>query len=301
MHQDSLKVIVENSKQAIIIFGFSIDAVVFTVLTPIIIFIAGQWLLRRNDKIKERNKLHDIRLYFYSQVETLIKATVKQKESLNDFVKSLKEEKIFNLVFKQITDFQIKHLDALPKTDLFSVIVSKEKKSREKRLSIFWVCQQSFDLVDWHSKNFKSRFEYIFSKSFEYQNRWNDSIVSVGKLHGTLITDAVNNGIDIQQDTFLKGFWETYHDWVKEKLYNDMYVAEKKLVLPLIQHCKKCLPNKDALILLEELLKCLDAVGNHRNLRESSIQEYEFYRTILDKIFIDLSNSLKELKETQKY
>ena len=185
MNPDSLKIVIENSKDVINIFGYSIDLVVFS-FTPIIIFIIGQWLLRRNDKIKERNKLHDIRSYFYSQIETLIKATVKQKESLNDFIKSLREEKIFNL-FSLSADFQIKHLEALPKTDLFTVIVSKEKKNREKRLSIFWICQQSFDLVDWHSTNFQKRFEYVFSQSIEYENRWNESIDFVGKFHGRWI------------------------------------------------------------------------------------------------------------------
>jgi len=301
MYPDSLKIAVESSKQAINIFGFSIDIVVFTVLTPIIIFIAGQWLLRRNDKIKERSKLHDIRLYFYSQVETLLKATLKQKEHINVFIEKLKEEKIQNLNFALSADFQIKHLEALPKTDLFAVIVSKERKNRHQRLSIFWKCQQSFDLIDWNSKNFEKRFDYIFAHSSEYQKRWNESIDFVGKFHGRWITDAVNQQIEIKSDPFLIGFWEIYHEWAKDELYRDMYVAEKKLIDPLIQHCKKMLPSYYALILLEELLICKAAVDNHRNLRNISVEEFGSYSKQLDKIHQDLSVSLKELKDTQKY
>src|SRR5690606_19631496 len=99
MNPDSLKIVVENAKQSINLIGISIDPIVFTVLTPLIIFIAGQWLLRRYDKIKERNKLHDIRLYFYSQLDTLLKATMKQKDNLNAFIENLNEEKIQNLRF----------------------------------------------------------------------------------------------------------------------------------------------------------------------------------------------------------
>lgn len=301
MQPDSLKVVVENSKQTLNIFGFSIDIVVFTVLTPIIIFLAGQWLSRRSEKLKEKNKLYDIRLYFYSQVETLIKATLKQIEHLNAFIEKLKEEKIQNLNFALSADFQIKHLEALPKTDLFTVIVSKEKKNREKRLSIFWKCQQSFDLVDWNSKNFKERFDYVFANCSEYGRSWNKAIDFVGKFHGKWIIDAVHNQIDINSDPFLNGFWEIYHDWSKDELYRDMYVAEKKLIDPLIQHCKKMLPSYYALILLEELLICKAAVDNHRNLRHTSVEEFGSYSAQLNKIYNDLSESLKELKDTQRY
>lgn len=301
MHPDSLKIVVESSKQAIDIFGFSIDVVVFTVFTPIIIFLLGFWLNRSNDKRKEKGRLHDIRLYFYSQIDTLIKATVKQKENLNAFIEKLKEEKIQNLNFALSADFRIKHLEALPKTDLFAVIVSKEKKNRERRLSIFWKCQQSFDLVDWHSKNFQKRFDYVFAKCSEYEKRWNESIDFVGKFHGRWISDAVHNQIDIKSDPFLIGFWEIYHEWAKAELYRDMYVAERKLINPLIQHCKKMLPSNYALILLEELLKCKGAVDNHRNLRKISTEEFESYLKQLDKIFADLTESLNELKNTQKY
>jgi len=301
MSQDSLKVLVESSKQSINILGLSIDIVVFAVLTPIIIFLANQWLIRRNDKRKGKNKLHDIRLFFYSQVDTLIKATGKQKENLNDFIEKLKEEKIQNLNFALSADFQIKHLEALPKTDLFAVLVSKEKKNRELRLSIYWKCQQSFDLVDWQSKNFKTRFDYIFTKCSEYEKRWNEAINSVGKLHGRWIADAVNNKIDIKSDPFLKGFWEIYHEWAKDKFYRDMYVAETKLIDPLIRHCKKMLPNNYAQVLIEELLNCKSPIENHRNLRDLSVEEFNDYSKQLDKIFNDLTQSINELKKTQRY
>jgi len=301
MYPDPLKIIVESSKNVINIFGFSIDVVVFTVFTPIIIFLLGYWLNRRNERRKERSRLHDIRAYFYSQIESLIKATSKQKENIGKFVEKLKEEKIQNLTFGLSADFQIKHLADLNKTDLFSVIVSKEKKNREDRLPIFWKLQQSFDLVDWHSKNFKVRFDYIFAKCSEYEKRWNESIDFVGKFHDRWITDAVTQKVDIKNDPFLGGFWEIYHEWAKDELYRDMYVAERKLIDPLIQHCKKMLPSYYALILLEELLICKAAVDNHRNLRKISIEEFDDYSKQLDKILNDLTHSLKELKETQKY
>src|ERR1035437_913963 len=138
MHTDSLKVIVLSSKNIISLFGLSIDPVVFTVLTPIFILFLGYLLNKGNEKKKEKNKLHDIRLYFYSQVESILNAVPKQKENVDDFTNKLKEEKIQNFAFILLVDFQIKHLSDLPKTDLFSVIVSKEKKTREKRLSLFW-------------------------------------------------------------------------------------------------------------------------------------------------------------------
>jgi hypothetical protein len=189
----------------------------------------------------------------------------------------------------------------LPKTDLFSVIVSKERKTKEKRLSLFWKCQQSFDLIDWHSKNFKFRFEYIFTKCSEYEKHWNKSIDFVGKFHDRWITDAVNKGIEIESDPFLHIFWKLFREWVKDEYYRDMYVAEKKLIDPLIQHCKKMLPNYYALLLLEELMKTKAAVENHRNLRNLSVEEFLIYSQQLNTIYNDLSESIKILKTTQKY
>src|SRR5690606_8805547 len=163
--------------------------------------------------------------------------------NLNAFIENLNEEKIQNLRFDLAADFQIKHLETLPKTDLFAVIVSKEKRERENRLATFWKCQQALDLVDWQSKNFQNRFNYIFSHCSEYEKSWNESIDYVGKFHDRWITDAVNKQIDLNKDQFLKGFWEIFHEWAKDELFRDMYVAEKKLIIPLIDHCKKMLPN----------------------------------------------------------
>ena len=281
--------------------GYLLNPVLFTVVTPIIILFIGYWLNKGNDQRKEKNKLHDIRLYFYSQVESLLEAIPKQRANVDNFINKLKEEKIQNFVFNLLVDFQIKHLADLPKTDLFSVIVSKEKKSREKRLSLFWKCQQSFDLVDWLSNNFLNRFEYIKEKCSEYEKRWNESIIYVGEYHGRWINDAVKNKNDIKSDFFLYGFWELFHEWAKDEAKSDMYVAEKKLIDPLIQHCKNSLPNYDALSLLEKLLKCKAAVDNHRYLRNNSIEEFGNYIKQLDKIFSDLTHSLNELRATQKY
>src|ERR1035437_10033980 len=251
--------------------GYLLNPVLFTVVTPIIRLFIGYWLNKGNDQRKEKNKLHDIRLYFYSQVESLLEAIPKQRANVDNFINKLKEEKIQNFVFNLLVDFQIKHLADSPKTDLFSVIVSKEKKTREKRLSLFWKCQQSFDLVDWLSNNFQIRFEYIREKCSEYEKRWNKSIIYVGKYHGRWITEAVKNQNDVKSDPFLKGFWELYHEWAQDGADRDMYVAEKKLIDPLIQHCKNTLAIENALLLLEKLLKCKAAVNDHRNLRNNSI------------------------------
>jgi ribosomal protein L5 len=80
-----------------------------------------------------------------------------------------------------------------------------------------------------------------------------------------------------------------------------MYVAEKKLIDHLIQHCKNTLPNDNALLLLEKLLKCKAAVNNHRNLRNNSIEEFGNYSKQLDKISNDLTIAFNELRATQKY
>ena len=80
-----------------------------------------------------------------------------------------------------------------------------------------------------------------------------------------------------------------------------MYVAEKKLIYPLMEHCREMLPNSFAVLLLEELLICKGAIDNHRNLRNVSVEEFYMYSNQLDNIYNDLNNSLKELKETQRY
>ena len=123
----------------------------------------------------------------------------------------------------------------------------------------------------------------------------------MGKYHGRWITEAVKNQNDVKSDPFLKGFWELYHEWAQDGADRDMYVAEKKLIDPLIQHCKNTLPNDNALLLLEKLLKCKAAVNNHRNLRNNSIEEFGNYSKQLDKISNDLTIAFNELRATQKY
>lgn len=301
MQTDSLKILVVNSKNIISFFGLPIDPIVFTVLTPIIILFVGYLLNKENEKKKEKNKLHDIRLYFYSQVESLLNVIPKQKTKVDEYINKLKEEKIQNLEFSLLVDFQIKHLLDLPKTDLFTVIVSKERKTKEKRLALFWKCQQSFDLVDWYSKNFKDRFDYVFTKCSEYERRWNEAFTFVAKFHDRWITDVAYKNIDIKSDPFLNGFWELYHAWAKSGASRDMYIVEQKLIDPLIQHCKDTQPNYYGLYLLEELLACKAAVENHRNLRNIAVDEFGKNSKNIDVIFNDLTTALNELKATQKY
>mgnify|MGYP007060744877 CR=1 FL=1 len=79
-----------------------------------------------------------------------------------------------------------------------------------------------------------------------------------------------------------------------------MYLAKNRTILPIIQHCILMLPNNQALNFLELLLNYKNTVDNHRNLRNISIDEFGKYSEGLSNIYNDLTNSIKELKETQK-
>ncbi|HQF43158.1 MAG TPA: hypothetical protein PK073_09615 [Ignavibacteriaceae bacterium] len=60
------------------------------------------------------------------------------------------------------------------------------------------------------------------------------------------------------------------------------------------------LPNNQALNFLESLLNYKNTVDNHRNIRNISIDEFGKYSEGLSNMYNDLTNSIKELKETQK-
>ena len=60
------------------------------------------------------------------------------------------------------------------------------------------------------------------------------------------------------------------------------------------------LPNNQALNFLESLLNYKNTVDNHRTIRNISIDEFGKYSEGLSNMYNDLTNSIKELKETQK-
>lgn len=266
---------------------------IIPVVITILIFVLGFMLEAFRSWNKKRRDNNKKREFVFSQVQVLIDETSKQKTAINKFVEQLKIDKIINLEFELRVGFNPKHITALDSNELFNILVLDFVFKKDKRLLKYNSFIKQLDFVNDFVSQLKFSFQYSQEHFSRYEAKWNDNIEIIGDLHDTWITQFLAQSIDPNSDPFIYNFNQVYRNWSVLKDYRDMYVAEANLIDILHQTCRTHIPNQFADKMLRPVLRCKDAVENHRSLRKIKISEYEKYAEQL----IEIEKSLKEFSE----
>lgn len=286
------------------IFGVS-NTVAFQTFIPTLItlfvFISGILINQFIKNHNEKKRLIDLRTYFHSQIVSLVLAVDKQKEHIGDFITQLKVDEIISWEFSLSVDFSINHLKRIQEEELFKIFVVKEKKEKDKRIKLFNTLLQQLDLIDGLRDSFKTSFDYITRNAKEYQETWNHYIDIIGDQRDSYLAAVNANLINPAKDSFVNEFLITYFEWSKNDNYLDMYVAEINPIDKLIEHIRTFANEPRGMALNGALLRCKDAVGNHKNLRQFKIKEFKSFENQLAKISSQLTETISEYKRIQNY
>lgn len=255
---------------------------------------------QNNRTIKLESKKNKLtHSYILSQLESLQAATQKQTEKVNEYIEQLKQEKTINLDFTFVVGFNTKIIRIIPPPEIFDLYVLKTDEDNSARLENFNSLLKQLDLIDGLADSFKSSFEYSQKHFSRYEDKWNENIEVIRDLHDKWITAITNQDKDPRDDPFLKEFIEIYHRNAQIENYRDMYISENSLINPTLEKARTLQPNTFGELLLTPLLKCIDAINNHRNLRQVKIKEYEIYQSQLDNISKSLSTIKSNLSTIQ--
>lgn len=248
---------------------------------------------QNNRAIELENRKNELtHSYILSQLEVLLIATEKQTKKVNEYIEQLNQEKIINLDFTFVVGFNTKSIRIISPPEIFDLYVLKTGEDNSARLENFNSLLKQLDLIDGLAVSFRSSFEYSQKHFIRYEDQWNENIEVIRDLHDKWITVLTSQDKDPRDDPFLKELIEIYHRNAKTESFRDMYISEGSLINPTLEKARTLQPNFFGELLLTPLLKCLDAVNNHRNLRQVKLKEYETYKELLG----DISEKLLTIK-----
>lgn len=277
-------------------FGVTYETAFQTIvpaLIAIIIFFLGfliRWIGNRYKTYKENKQKRE---FIFSQVEVLIKSVIEQKKWIEEYIKLLNIDRVIDREFQIDLAFQSKHISNLKADELFKILVLSFYTQKKQRLLHYNTLLKQLDLIDALRVQFNSSLDYSKEHFSNYEDKWNDNIEIVGDLHDEWINHFRTNHLDIRSDEFMWYFVDVYLKWARTKDYTDMYVAESNLIDLTLQKAREKSDNSYAIEILRPLLRCKDAVDNHRNLRKFIIKEFERYLTQLNDIESELRNFSK--------
>jgi len=288
----------------------------FEILTPVIMFVTLLVIIwytvetkkmrisnQENLELLEKRSLKDedreakegdlIRFFVLSQVDVLSTAAKDQLKKVEKLLVQLKLDKIISFEFWSIVDFDSKRVRVIKPTNIFELFVL-DFPNKPNRLSQFNILQKQLDLVDGLRDSFVKSFNYLNEHSNKYQDEWNKNIEIIGDKHDKWITDLTSQNIDPTSDPFLSEFINIYLVWAETEQRRDMYIAENTLIQNVLSKARELQPNEYGEALLRPLLRCIDAIQNHRNLRDHIIKENNYFKTSLEGMIASLSKVKKE-------
>jgi len=281
-------------------FGVSNETAFRTIvpaLIAIVIFILGILSKWFSDWNKNRQDSKQKREFVLSQVKVLIKSVIEQRKWIEDYIKLLGKDRVVNREFQIDLSFQSKHISNLKADELFKILVLDFFTQKKQRLMYYNSLLKQLDLIDALRFQFNSSLNYSKEHFSKYEDKWNDNIEIVGDLYDEWINYFRRNHFDIKTDNFIYALRDIYIRWAHIPDYTDMYVAGPNLIDGVLNKARENSENQYAIKILRPLLRCKDAVDNHRNLRKFIINEFERYLIQLN----DVEKILKDFLSFYNY
>ncbi|MBN2571250.1 MAG: hypothetical protein JXA68_03920 [Ignavibacteriales bacterium] len=269
-------------------FGVSNDTV-FTVFTTLSIFFLGLIIKWCYSKYKKTKKNKNIKKFIIAQLEVLSKTSILQRDKFIEYKNKLREERIQNIELVKVANLNTRYIRDIKFDQIFEVLVLSYKNKKRNNLENFNKLVKQLDLLDGIINLSYDAFINTHNLLSSYENKWNKNIEEIGDFHDKLLNDMTYKNIDPRTDPFLKEFYSIYHDWTKMDHRLDMYIAIDSIINPILEKARATQPNTFATYILRNLLSCIDAFSNHKNLREIIIKEFDNFSTQLETIAKDFS------------
>jgi hypothetical protein len=269
------------------LWGVSLDTI-FTTFITILIFIIGHILVRLWQNNKEKKRLRDIRIYFFTLLDTIPQAIDKLIKVYTELSNAIEERTHRNFVLGESHELCLDNVTKLSHVDLFKILISSSKaRNDEAAFKHYKNIFDTFEFIRLQNDRVKTSFSYFMGEYRGYRNCWAEASDSILRFHDSILSFAKRNNIRPSEDPFLKEFDELFYAASKNRNFESMYEAEESLINPLKNLCKKYATDQRALMILREVLICWSAFKDIINLK-----------VLYSRLFKDEADKLEQMKES---
>lgn len=270
--------------------GVSFDSI-FQAIITVFIFAAGYGINQITEYFKERKRLKELEEYIINLIELLELPLTKQKDTLIDFTKKLKEKKEQHYTLVEITSFQPRLLTEINNNDLYTIFVKNKKGRIEKKTELFAQLRGKLFFIDRIKKTLPISFLELANKLESYVLIYKENIKPTDDEFSRLITQNNNQGLEI--DNLINEIDDIRYKWTLLPDFQDINISYENYILPLKEICIKYIRDTRIELIKKHTYECIYAYKN--------IEEVKYF--FRKKFLIDargLQTSMIELKKTLK-
>jgi len=279
-------------------WGVSRDTI-FTTFVTIIIFVSGYLITRYIERKKEKERLKDIRLYFFTIADNLINPIELLIKSYRQLSETIADKKHKDFGLGESHELYLDSIRSLSQVDLFTILISDNKHGDEQEKSKhFKNVFDTFEFIRLQNERVKRNFSYFDSEQRIYSRQWNDNANSIARLFENFKSSNIRNNIPKSHDQFLGEFDNIMHKSTQVDDYRNIYVVKEHLIDPLKELCKKHEDDPRAIILIPFIIECRMAFENIVNLKVLFSRAFDEEAQKLEKIKHSFKDSVTFFRET---
>lgn len=220
-------------------WGVSRDTV-FTVLITLFVFILGILITRLIEARKEKKRLKELRVYFFTLAALLPKSLSKLVGEYKKLANDVLDPKSHNYFLPETHQLYLDNISKLSHTDIFKALVTERKTGDIKITSThFKNIFDTFEYLRHQKERMRVNFTNFMAGASEYIDNWNNYMDALEQRLQELITLAKSQNIPPSGDDFLRDLDGVFFAWTQVEDYKNIFVAKENLLDPLKDFCNK--------------------------------------------------------------
>lgn len=264
------------------------------------IFNKGNKNQRVIENEKETKRLKETKIYFETLVNLLIDEPIeRQRTEILKFTNKLKQDKFQHYEMQVMVGLSLEYIKKVEHKDLFKIYVSD--KDVEAKTKIFQKLVTELDLITAIKENLQEHYNNFFSDYKRFEGDFQTNAENVIKLFTKEISDALANGIQLNQDAFLASMqaqiiaWKNLENDATIDDHRDPYIVKQHLLVPLLELCNNNQNDRRAPVLGAYIRAALFALENFNELRTFFRKAFLFSARHLVRARVRIVSYLKQL------
>jgi|GEM_PF-5520024 len=264
------------------------------------IFNKGNKNQRAIEGEKETKRLAETKIYFETLVNLLIDEPIeRQQAEILKFTNKLKKKKFQHYEMQVMVGLSLEYIKKVEHKDLFKIYVSD--KDVEAKTVIFNKLVTELDLITAIKENLHEHYNSFFTDYKKFEGDFQTNAESVIKLFTKEISDALANGIQLNQDPFLASMQTLIIAWKALETdptiddHGDPFVVTQHLLEPLLELCNSNQNDRRAPVLSSYIRSAKFALENFNELRTFFRKAFLFSARHLVRARVRIINFLEQL------
>lgn len=280
--------------------GASLLGALISAWIAIHIFKKGNENQRLLEIEKETNRLNDIKIYYETLVKLLIDDPIeKQRTVILNFTSKLKQEKFQHYEMQTMVGLNLEYIKKVEHKDLFKIYVAG--KNVEEKTKLLQKLVTELDLITAIKENLKEHYESFLDSFKPIEKEFQTNAENVVKLFTHEISNAMANGIQLNQDQFLATMqshiiaWGNLKDNPDISDHTDPFILKQHLLEPLLILCEENQNDRRTPILASYIRSAKFALQNFDELRTFYRKAFLFSARNLVRARVRITDYLRQL------